>query len=70
MDYKPSLLSVLVSRLHNTRGRWPELERASGVPYRTIQNIAQGVVSGPSVNTVETLLHHLDQLDAASDSAA
>lgn len=70
MEYKPSLLSQLVSRLDANRGRWPELERSSGIPYRTIQNIAQGVVKGPSVNTVETLLFYLDRLEEIPVTAA
>ena len=55
MNFKPKLLPEVLNMLELTRGRWPEVSEASGVNYKTVRNIAQGVSANPGVETVERL---------------
>jgi len=64
MDFKPKLLPTVIALLEANRGRWPEIARETGVEYRTIQNIVQGVSQNPSVNTVERLHKYLTAIAA------
>ncbi len=66
MDYKPRLLPTVKALLVANRGRWPEIAEATGVKYRTIQNIVQGVSLEPSVNTVERLHRYLTDINTAA----
>jgi predicted transcriptional regulator len=68
MEYTPMLLPTVKRLLDERRGSWPEIQKQTGIPYRTIQNIAQGAVQHPSVETVERLHHYLTQ--PAGDNAA
>jgi hypothetical protein len=61
-----TLLKQALTYLEGTKNRWPELSRASGVPYSTITKIAQGVARDPRVSTIQRLLDHRD--GAASSS--
>jgi len=66
MDYKPRLLPTVRILLEQRRGEWPEISRQTGIPYRTIQNLAQGVVAGPRVSTVEALYQYLTTVDGSA----
>jgi DNA-binding Xre family transcriptional regulator len=68
MSYTPILLPAVRKMLADIKGSWPEVEKATGIPYRTIQNIAQGKVKNPAVGTVEKLHHHLTS-PATNDAA-
>jgi hypothetical protein len=68
MSYTPVLLPTVRKLLDARRGSWPEIQRETGIPYRTIQNIAQGKVENPAVGTVERLHHYLTH--EAGDTAA
>ena len=61
MAYTPILLPAVRKMLEERKGGWPEVEKATGIPYRTIQNIAQGRVKHPSVGTVEKLHYYLTE---------
>ena len=52
------LLEQVKRRLEAARGRWPQVSQATGVPYFTITNIAQGRVGNPGVQTVQKLLDY------------
>ena len=52
------MLDHLKRRLGESRGRWPQISEATGVPYFTITNIAQGKVENPGVLTVQKLLDY------------
>ena len=69
MSYTPVLLPTVRKLLSEARGTWPAIQKATGIPYRTIQNIAQGVVDNPSVGTVEKLHQHLTSDKAVPDSS-
>ncbi len=51
----------LKRKLHEHKGDWQQISRASGVPYWTLANIAQGVVADPRVSTAEALIRYFDQ---------
>lgn len=42
-------------RLEQSKGRWPAVAEGSGVPYRTVQKIAQGEIADPGVSSVQKL---------------
>lgn len=51
---EPMLLTVL-RRLDSAKGAWPEIAKASGIPYQTLTKIACRIVADPRVSTVQTL---------------
>ena len=59
MDLEPKMLPTVRALLDVNRGRWREIAEQTGVPYGTIQNIAQGRTSDPGVNAVEKLYRWL-----------
>ncbi|SHK25007.1 hypothetical protein [Paraburkholderia terricola] len=52
------MLSTVLRRLDQAKGAWPEIARASGVPYQTLTKIACRIVSDPRVSTVQTLFDY------------
>lgn len=68
MNHTPIMLPTVRKLLKANQGSWPEIAEATGVKLKTIKNIVYGVVSDPSVNTVEVLHKHLTQ--SSADSAA
>ena len=59
MKLEPKMLPSVKALLEVNRGRWPEISEATGVNYRTMQNIVQGRSKEPSVNTIERLHQYL-----------
>lgn len=53
-----SILEQVKRQLGEHRGRWPQISDATGVPYFTITNIAQGKVENPGVLTIQKLLNY------------
>ncbi|KKJ05649.1 hypothetical protein [Burkholderia gladioli] len=51
-------------RLSETRGRWPDVARGSGVPISTIRKIGQGQIKDPAVSKIEALTEYFERLDA------
>lgn len=64
------ILETVRARLEGARGRWPEIAKASAVPYFTITNIAQGRVLNPGVQTVQKLLDYFAAEDRSREKAA
>jgi transcriptional regulator with XRE-family HTH domain len=57
-------LSAFVKRrLNESRGRWPDVARGSGVPISTVRKIAQGQIADPAVSKVEALAEYFERLD-------
>ncbi|MDR6481106.1 hypothetical protein [Paraburkholderia terricola] len=66
------MLSTVLRRLDQAKGAWPEIARASGVPYQTLTKIACRIVSDPRVSTVQTLFDYFtanSEQPAAADCA-
>lgn len=59
------LVERLRRQLHEHKGNWTEISRASGVPYWTLAKIAQGVVTNPRTSTSEALREYFDRQQAA-----
>lgn len=58
-------LSAFVKRrLNESRGRWPDVARGSGVPISTVRKIAQGQIADPAVSKVEALAEYFERFDA------
>ncbi len=54
----------LRERLAAVRGQWPEIAAESGVPYSTIQKIAQGKTKNPGIETFSSIDRALRALGA------
>lgn len=54
------LHQYVLKELDARRGSWPAISEATGVPYRTITNLAQGLTRNPTVGTLEPLAKHFD----------
>lgn len=52
------LHQYVLDELAKRRGSWPAISEATGVPYRTITNLAQGLTRNPTVGTLEPLAKH------------
>lgn len=53
-----SLLDSVKKSLADSKGQWPEIATATGVPYFTISKIASGATKNPGVLHVETLANY------------
>lgn len=49
------MLECVLQGLEGSKGDWPKIAEASGVPYQTITKIAGGFVRDPRVSTVQAL---------------
>jgi hypothetical protein len=49
------LHALVVKRLQEAKGRWPEVSRATKVPLRTLEKIARLEIPNPGVRHVERL---------------
>ena len=58
-----SILAFVKRRLEESRGYWPQISAATGVPYFTITNIIQGKVEDPRVSTVQRLVDYFRARD-------
>jgi glucose-6-phosphate dehydrogenase assembly protein OpcA len=61
------ILSYVLRKLEETRGQWPAIARASGVPYDTITKIAQRQIEDPKVNKVQRLANYFRLAEAPTD---
>ncbi|MET3631623.1 hypothetical protein [Burkholderia sp. 572] len=50
-------------RLAETRGRWPDVAKGSGVSISTIRKIGQGQIKDPAVSKIEALADYFARLD-------
>lgn len=53
-----NLLDYLKAKLEASRGQWPAISKATGVPYFTITNLAQGKVEDPRLSTAQRLIDY------------
>lgn len=59
------ILDFVKRRLEASRGDWPKISAATGVPYFTITNVAQGKVADPRIGTLQPLVDYFRTQDAA-----
>lgn len=57
---KDSILAFVLRKLEESRGKWVEVARASGVPYHTLTKIAQGQSPDPRIETVQRLVDYFN----------
>jgi len=55
------LLEFVRRRLESSKGTWPAIAEATGVPYDTITKIAQGTIEDPGVSKVQKLANYFRQ---------
>lgn len=58
------ILEYLKRRLEASKGDWRRIADATGVPYGTVVNIAQGKSPNPTLQSVQPLLNYFQALDA------
>jgi hypothetical protein len=69
------MFSFIKRKLGETKGRWPDVAKGSGVPVSTVRKIGQGQVTDPGVNTAQALAdyfhrHNPDPVPEADRVAA
>lgn len=52
------LSAFVIEQLKRRKGEWPEISRASEVPYFTISKMVTGITRNPRVNTVQRLANY------------
>ena len=60
-----NLLEFVRARLESSKGKWPAIAEATGVPYDTITKIAQGTIEDPGVSKVQKLANYFRERTAA-----
>lgn len=63
-----SIGAYLRRRLEEEKGHWPTISEESGVPYGTIEKVAQGDTLNPQLKTVEPLLAWFRARDTMRES--
>ncbi|MEC5161702.1 MULTISPECIES: hypothetical protein [unclassified Janthinobacterium] len=56
------LFSYVKRHLAATRGRWPAVSAASGVPISTLRKIASGYIPDPGIAKIQALADHFSKL--------
>lgn len=49
------ILEYVLENLERSRGRWPRIADATGVPYHTLTKIAQRQIEDPGVKHIQVL---------------
>lgn len=55
--------AYVMRRLNETRGRWPDAAKGSGVPISTIRKIGQGQTDNPGAMHIDALAAYFERLD-------
>jgi transcriptional regulator with XRE-family HTH domain len=67
----PSTLhEYVLDRLARSKGRWPEIARATGVSYKTLSKIASREIADPGVSHIERLARHFRQAELEAAASA
>jgi hypothetical protein len=64
-----TMFAFVKRRLDESKGRWPDVAKGSGVAVSTVRKIAQGQIADPAVSKVQELsdyFHRVDAFEAAS----
>jgi hypothetical protein len=64
MNAQQNMLEDLLSRLDADKGRWPEISRASGVPYFTMMKLVQRRTRNPQIKTVQALVDYYGRTES------
>lgn len=59
-----TLLEYVLGALEKSRGRWPEIAKASGVPYHTLTKIAQRQIENPGIKHIQQLASYFQEHEA------
>lgn len=68
VEQEESTVAMLRRRLGEEKGNWPGIADESGVPYGTLEKVAQGDTKNPQFETVDKLLSWFRARDAMRDS--
>lgn len=60
------MLDFVLEQLERHKGRWPEVAEGSGVPYRTMQKIAERTTKNPGIGHVQALYDYFVRQKAAA----
>jgi predicted transcriptional regulator len=64
-----NLLEYVRAKLEGSRGNWPAISEATGVPYFTITNLVQGKVEDPRVSTIQKLIDYFREQERGAKAA-
>jgi len=64
------ILAFVLRKLEESRGKWVEVARDSGVPYHTLTKIAQGQSPDPRIDTVQRLVDYFNGQIREAEAAA
>lgn len=64
-----SIHEFVLAQLQLTKGDWPKVATATGIPYRTLKKIASGETADPGVSSVERLARYFRANPAISATA-
>jgi hypothetical protein len=60
---KASMFDRVLNNLDASKGRLPDVAKATGISYRSLQKISLRIIKNPGVRTVEVLDAYFDHLD-------
>lgn len=67
---KPDLLVATLRMLESRRGQWVAVCQATGLNYSWLTKLAQGQITNPTIQRLQTLHDHLVALDRSETDAA
>jgi hypothetical protein len=59
------IFDYVLLRLERSKGRWPAVAEASGVPYKTLTKIAQREIQDPGVSHIQKLADYFRACEIA-----
>lgn len=64
------MFAFVKRRLNESKGRWPDVARGSGIPISTVRKIAQGQIGDPAHSKVQDLCDYFRRLDEFESAVA
>lgn len=64
------IFEYVLTGLERTKGRWPAVAEASGVPYKTLTKIAQREIADPGVSHIQKLADYFHSCEIAQEARA
>ena len=58
-----SELDFVLRQLQERKGRWPQIEKDTGMPYSWLSKLARGLIDDPGVKKIEKLARYFRLLE-------
>lgn len=69
MNQPENILDFVRHSLAESKGKWADVSRDSGVPYFTITKLAHGTVVNPRINTLQPLADYFSRAKSSNPEA-